>query len=253
MQHISSPIMIHDALGFPASNQQAMHLEHYLQSQEAARCFEDDLDFCPSLTATELVNILKESASTQKRHQARRQQQDHMSSSCPSSPSGFRITATKPLMNHRPASKAIAIVDPNSKTPVQLPGSVQNPGEVATAITTTTSSPLLVAKPRHGSFSSESSVGSTESFSVSSDVSTPMDSSIEEVHDVALLGWSFQQQQQHLQNMHQMQQQQQHWHQQPHFMNDELFFSSPSSSWSIPQQEMINPSMGMFSPLTMAF
>ncbi|KAF9361784.1 hypothetical protein BGX26_011779 [Mortierella sp. AD094] len=252
MQYTSSPIMIHDALAFPTSNQQAMHLEHYLQSQEAAKCFEDDLDFCPSLTATELVDILKESASAQKRHQIKWQQQDLMSSNSSPSPLGPRITATKSSpAGYRPASKAIMIVDPNSKAPVQLPGSMRNPGEVAAA--TNTSSSLFVAKPRHGSFSSDSSVGSTESFSVSSDVSSSMDSSME-MHDAALFGWSFQQQQQqqqqYMQNMHQMQQ---HWQQQSPFMNDGLFFSSPSSSRPIPQQEMIDPSIGMFSSLTMAF
>ncbi|KAF9116135.1 hypothetical protein BGX27_004718 [Mortierella sp. AM989] len=237
MQYSASPIMMHDVLALPNSNQQAMYLEHFLQSQEAAKCFDDDLDFCPSLTATELVEILKESASAQKRQQTRWQQQDRTSSNSSPTPPSCPLTAKKCLSN-RAGSKAIAIVDPDSKVPVQLPGSMRNTKDV--------SSPLGVEMPRHGSFSSDSSMSSTESFPVS-DMWT-MDSSME-MHDAALLDWSFQQQQhqQHMLNMQQFQ----HW-QQPHFMNDGFYAglsSPPTSSRPVPQQEMFSPSMGM----TMAF
>ncbi|KAF9406898.1 hypothetical protein BGZ76_006242, partial [Entomortierella beljakovae] len=124
MQYSPGTIMIHHDMFAPSTpRQQALYLEHYLQSQEAAKCFDDDLDFCPSLTAAELVDILQESASAQKKPQMKWAQQGRMGSNA-SPMSSPRVAAIKSSFG-RPTSKAIAIVDPNSKTPVLLPSSEQ--------------------------------------------------------------------------------------------------------------------------------
>ncbi|KAF8984107.1 hypothetical protein BGZ46_008828 [Entomortierella lignicola] len=90
---------------------QVLHLEQYRLSQEAAKCFDDDLDFCPSLTAKELSEIILASILAQKESQAKLQNQQRPSGvSSPASPT----SATS-------ASRAITIVDPNSRTPLYIP------------------------------------------------------------------------------------------------------------------------------------
>ncbi|KAF9918311.1 hypothetical protein FBU30_000275 [Linnemannia zychae] len=95
----------------------AMYLDIYEQTFEAAKGFDDDFDFCPSLSPTEA------SAS---------------SPSLSSSPS-----ASPPLSPATPAvpttSRAIAIVDPVSRTPVQIPsGTSSTTATSMTAAATTT-------------------------------------------------------------------------------------------------------------------
>ncbi|KAG0038708.1 hypothetical protein BGZ82_011103 [Podila clonocystis] len=91
--------------------QVSSHLEQFHQSQEAAKCFDDDLDFCPSLTAKELSEIILASILAQKELQAKQQQQQqrHQPHSPPRSPP------------HN--SRAITIVDPTSRTPLYIPPS----------------------------------------------------------------------------------------------------------------------------------
>ncbi|KAG0297776.1 hypothetical protein BGZ96_004967 [Linnemannia gamsii] len=87
---------------------QVLHLEQFRLSQEAAKCFDDDLDFCPSLTAKELSEIILASILAQKENQAKQQQRG---GSSPVSP----IT---PAATGNPTSRAITIVDPNSRAPL---------------------------------------------------------------------------------------------------------------------------------------
>ncbi|KAF9910405.1 hypothetical protein EC991_006670 [Linnemannia zychae] len=87
---------------------QVLHLEQFRISQEAAKCFDDDLDFCPSLTAKELSEIILASILAQKENQAKQQQRGG------SSP----VSPTTPAATTNPASRAITIVDPNSRTPL---------------------------------------------------------------------------------------------------------------------------------------
>ncbi|KAF9941626.1 hypothetical protein BGZ67_004457 [Mortierella alpina] len=89
---------------------QVMHLEQFRLSQEAARCFDDDLDFCPSLTAKELSEIILASILAQKENQAKQLQQQRPSP-----------TATSPTSPTNPGSRAISIVDPTSRTPLYIP------------------------------------------------------------------------------------------------------------------------------------
>ncbi|KAF9380260.1 hypothetical protein CPC16_010387 [Podila verticillata] len=89
---------------------QVSHLEQFHQSQEAAKCFDDDLDFCPSLTAKELSEIILASILAQKELQAK-QQQRH--------PSHLHSPPRSPPHN----SRAITIVDPTSRTPLYIPPS----------------------------------------------------------------------------------------------------------------------------------
>ncbi|KAG0204023.1 hypothetical protein BGX28_003902 [Mortierella sp. GBA30] len=90
-----------------------MHLEQFRLSQEAARCFDDDLDFCPTLTAKELSEIILASILAQKETQAKQLQHQRQSppATSPSSPST------------NPGSRAITIVDPASRTPLYIPPS----------------------------------------------------------------------------------------------------------------------------------
>ncbi|KAG0307824.1 hypothetical protein BGZ98_009684 [Dissophora globulifera] len=91
---------------------QVLHLEQFRLSQEAAKSFDDDLDFCPSLTQKELSEIILASILAQKENQARQHQQQRTSSSTsPTSPNAA---------THAP-SRAITIVDPNSRTPLYIP------------------------------------------------------------------------------------------------------------------------------------
>ncbi|KAK3812658.1 MAG: hypothetical protein J3R72DRAFT_498604 [Linnemannia gamsii] len=87
---------------------QVLHLEQFRISQEAAKCFDDDLDFCPSLTAKELSEIILASILAQKENQAKQQQRGG------SSP----VSPTTPAATANPASRAITIVDPNSRAPL---------------------------------------------------------------------------------------------------------------------------------------
>ncbi|KAF8945361.1 hypothetical protein BGZ47_002821 [Haplosporangium gracile] len=88
---------------------QVLHLEQFRLSQEAAKCFDDDLDFCPSLTAKELSEIILASILAQKENQAKQQQQRGGSSP---------VSPTTPAATANPASRAITIVDPNSRAPL---------------------------------------------------------------------------------------------------------------------------------------
>ncbi|KAG0210836.1 hypothetical protein BGX33_004645 [Mortierella sp. NVP41] len=81
---------------------QVLHLEQFRLSQEAAKCFDDDLDFCPSLTAKELSEIILASILAQKENQAKQQQRG----------------GSSPVSPTTPASRAITIVDPNSRAPL---------------------------------------------------------------------------------------------------------------------------------------
>ncbi|KAG0082048.1 hypothetical protein BGZ90_000542 [Linnemannia elongata] len=89
---------------------QVLHLEQFRLSQEAAKCFDDDLDFCPSLTAKELSEIILASILAQKENQAKQQQRGG------SSP----VSPTTPAATTNPASRAITIVDPNSRAPLYI-------------------------------------------------------------------------------------------------------------------------------------
>ncbi|KAG0337982.1 hypothetical protein BG000_004738 [Podila horticola] len=88
--------------------QVSSHLEQFHQSQEAAKCFDDDLDFCPSLTAKELSEIILASILAQKELQAKQRHQPHLHSPPRSPPHN---------------SRAITIVDPASRTPLYIPPS----------------------------------------------------------------------------------------------------------------------------------
>ncbi|KAG0087102.1 hypothetical protein BGZ93_006581 [Podila epicladia] len=103
--------------------QVSSHLEQFHLSQEAAKCFDDDLDFCPSLTAKELSEIILASILAQKELQAKQQQrhQPHLHSPPRSPPHN---------------SRAITIVDPTSRTPLYIPPSSAK-GVNNTATTTT--------------------------------------------------------------------------------------------------------------------
>ncbi|KAL1918245.1 uncharacterized protein VTP21DRAFT_3512 [Calcarisporiella thermophila] len=81
-------------------------LEYYRSREEAARCFEDDLEFCPSLTPDEFAQL-------------RRQLSERVQSLTPlTSPTISASTYSTPRSSPR---KAIPIVDPNNRTPVTLP------------------------------------------------------------------------------------------------------------------------------------
>ncbi|GJJ74086.1 hypothetical protein EMPS_06444 [Entomortierella parvispora] len=97
---------------------QVLHLEQYRLSQEAAKSFDDDLDFCPSLTAKELSEIILASILAQKESQAKQFRASSFSSS--SSSSSGASSPTSPTSSI-PASRAISIVDPNSRTPLYIP------------------------------------------------------------------------------------------------------------------------------------
>ncbi|KAF9173971.1 hypothetical protein BGX21_008981 [Mortierella sp. AD011] len=97
-----------------------LHLEQYRLSQEAAKCFDDDLDFCPSLTAKELSEIILASILAQKESQAKQQQQQR-SSGVPSPTSPTSVASSV-----NPSSRAITIMDPNSRTPLYIPTATVN-------------------------------------------------------------------------------------------------------------------------------
>ncbi|KAF9918274.1 hypothetical protein BX616_009666 [Lobosporangium transversale] len=241
---------------YPTSLHQTMYLQQFLQSQEAAKCFDDDLDFCPSLTAKEVAEMKLESALANSKSGIGWRQQNHArgpSLSLPtsplllSSPSHSSRTAItngpppSPLPSSAPqhiptVSKAVAIVDPTSKTAVQLPSSVNANIGAST-------------KPRQGSVSSVSSMDSTHSSGIAgsytgSDMSimAAMDPSLSsEAREAVMLDWSFQQQQMY--HMHEMQQQQQ-----PYLFDDMMFNPVEPSLHLNGQREMVvNPSMGMYS------
>ncbi|KAG0355877.1 hypothetical protein BC939DRAFT_462073 [Gamsiella multidivaricata] len=94
---------------------QVLHLEQFRLSQEAAKSFDDDLDFCPSLTAKELSEIILASILAQKENQAKQQQQ--RSPNLPTTAAASTATA----------SRAITIVDPASRTPLYLPPATTTP------------------------------------------------------------------------------------------------------------------------------
>ncbi|KAF9148882.1 hypothetical protein BG015_009379 [Linnemannia schmuckeri] len=102
---------------------QVLHLEQFRLSQEAAKCFDDDLDFCPSLTAKELSEIILASILAQKENQAKQQQQRGGSSP---------VSPTTPAATANPTSRAITIVDPNSRAPLfiapKTPNAIGNNG-----------------------------------------------------------------------------------------------------------------------------
>jgi len=79
----------------PEDLAQAARLEHYRSRQEAARGFDDDLEFCPSLSAEELAEI--------------RRQVSHLVSQ-------GQGKQTTPPQYKRP----IPIIDPNNKTPLHI-------------------------------------------------------------------------------------------------------------------------------------
>ncbi|KAF8939190.1 hypothetical protein EDD21DRAFT_409897 [Dissophora ornata] len=195
-------------------HQQPICLEQFLQSQEAAKSFDDDLDFCPSLSATELSEKLLESASTARNDVA----------SISSSPGPLR-------------SRAIAIVDPASKAPLQIPG----------LPTSTVGSPASVAAMpiRHSSMSSVGSAGSAGSYPASD--TSLMDLYLD-AQDASVLDWPFQQQQ--LLQMHQLRQL--HQSQQPQqYLYDPMFALSGSQPFA--PQDMVSVDMfdslpGMYSP-----
>ncbi|GBB85587.1 hypothetical protein RclHR1_12090001 [Rhizophagus clarus] len=94
---------------------QAARLEHYRSRQEAARGFDDDLEFCPSLSAEELAEI--------------RRQVSHLVSQ-------GQGKQTTPPQYKRP----IPIIDPNNKTPLNIiptksGNSVTNTGQVSMSST----------------------------------------------------------------------------------------------------------------------
>ncbi|KAG0356506.1 hypothetical protein BGZ54_000702 [Gamsiella multidivaricata] len=211
------------------SLQHTTYLEHYMQTQEAAKCFEDDLDFCPSLTASELSERASEYASAHaRRREARWSQLDHSSPlASPRTPSQCTVSGRFP-----PTSKAIAIVDPASKAPVQLPP----PGFPSSKACST--SPSIITPSRHGSISSVSSVSS------GGDTMSHIDA-----QDTSLLDWTMQQQQQdqqmlQMQQLQFLQQQQQH-HHQP-FACDMMFAPSAAAQGPFFGQDM--SSRGMFYP-----
>ncbi|KAG0227006.1 hypothetical protein BGW42_003251 [Actinomortierella wolfii] len=92
-----------------------LHLEEFKHSQELARSFEDDLDFCPSLTAKELSEIILAS------FMARKDRLEHQNADF------FQMQyADMSAATPAPPSKAIAIIDPNSGAALQLPSNSNN-------------------------------------------------------------------------------------------------------------------------------
>ncbi|KAF9975146.1 hypothetical protein BGZ73_001323 [Actinomortierella ambigua] len=87
-----------------------LHLEEFKHSQELARSFDDDLDFCPSLTAKELSEIILAS------FLARKDRIEHQNND-------FFQAQYADMLHSAPAppSKAIAIIDPSSGAALQLP------------------------------------------------------------------------------------------------------------------------------------
>jgi len=75
---------------------QAARLAHYRSRQEAAKGFDDDLEFCPSLSAEELAEI-------------RRQVSQLVSQG-----------SSKPTTTPPQPKRAIPIIDPNNKTPLNI-------------------------------------------------------------------------------------------------------------------------------------
>ncbi|CAG8479354.1 7730_t:CDS:2 [Diversispora eburnea] len=75
---------------------QAVRLEHYRSRQEAAKGFEDDLEFCPSLSAEELAEIRRQVS----------QMVGHGQS--------------KPNITSPQHKRPIPIIDPNNKTPLNI-------------------------------------------------------------------------------------------------------------------------------------
>ncbi|KAF9927925.1 hypothetical protein FBU30_002763 [Linnemannia zychae] len=100
---------------------QVLHLEQFRLSQEAAKCFDDDLDFCPSLTAKELSEIILASILAQKENQAKQQQQQQQLQQQLHQRNGSSpVLSTTPAATTNPASRAITIVDPTSRTPLYI-------------------------------------------------------------------------------------------------------------------------------------
>ncbi|KAG0305717.1 hypothetical protein BGZ98_003698 [Dissophora globulifera] len=187
--------------------QQARHLEYYLQSQEAARSFDDDLDFCPNLTAKEFSERMLELSSARSGAQAKWQQQNH--------PDSYSTTVvpSPPAAHH--ATRAIAIIDPASRAPVQVP--FRQPSSPQAAPPSLL--PLTSARPfRQGSISSVSS-SSSESYAAS-DMSTA-DSFYLDVQDALLLDQSVQHHE--MLQMYQLQQQQQQQQQQQYLQDATMF------------------------------
>ncbi|KAF9369986.1 hypothetical protein CPB97_003117 [Podila verticillata] len=85
-----------------------MHLEQYQERNEAAKCFEDDLDFCPSLTPREVSEFKLASILAQKERNKKQQQRSGHTSPTLSTPSPR-------------TSRAISIVDPISGAPLFMP------------------------------------------------------------------------------------------------------------------------------------
>ncbi|RUP18722.1 hypothetical protein BC936DRAFT_139365, partial [Jimgerdemannia flammicorona] len=94
----------------------AARLEHFRHRQEAARGFDDDLEFCPSLTAHQLAEF---------RHQL----SVYVSSSASTSPhpstsSSTTSSASSPPLQHTrlhtTLTRAIPIIDPSNKTPLPI-------------------------------------------------------------------------------------------------------------------------------------
>ncbi|KAK3807177.1 MAG: hypothetical protein JOS17DRAFT_575997 [Linnemannia elongata] len=149
----------------------AMYLDYYEQTFEAAKGFDDDFDFCPSLSPSELREIQRTRGTPTAspsgwRHQHQHHHHHHnhsqdkrrlpssslsyasytYSSSCSSSSSGASSPslsssplASPPLTPAPTTSRAIAIVDPISRTPVQLPGAAGTSSGTVTALSSESS------------------------------------------------------------------------------------------------------------------
>ncbi|KAG0244267.1 hypothetical protein B0O80DRAFT_496314 [Mortierella sp. GBAus27b] len=206
---------------------QAVYHEHYVRSQEAARGFDDDLDFCPSLTVNELSEMVRESALARQRDQ-----ELWLKLNQPASP----------MSHQRPsASKAIAIIDPTSNTPVTLPG---HDAAGMAAWSPTLSS--FKAATRQGSISSISS--STSSSTGSHGSIGPCPASDLTQHDLyyreEVADWTLPQE------LHPML----HWqqdHRQQQFMHDPLVAAhafSPQARFSS-RVPIVNPDNGSLVPL----
>ncbi|KAF9967550.1 hypothetical protein BGZ70_009091 [Mortierella alpina] len=101
---------------------QVMHLEQFRLSQEAARCFDDDLDFCPSLTAKELSEIILASILAQKENQAKQLQQQRPSPTATPGASAPRMASRIPIVNPDNGS----IVSVPEAAPTSSPAWYQN-------------------------------------------------------------------------------------------------------------------------------
>ncbi|KAL1922655.1 uncharacterized protein VTP21DRAFT_10194 [Calcarisporiella thermophila] len=87
-------------------------LEYYRTRIEAAKSFEDDMEFNPALTADELAELRKELSDRVAARQAA------FSAASMSSPT---MVAATPTSTVSPGRRAIPILDPSNKAPVTLP------------------------------------------------------------------------------------------------------------------------------------